>query len=128
MSTDCELSAKEFLLGLSAKEQTKLYNDLLALQEVHRLNNHNAYYTFKNFQHIAKRHCERRKRSFRYVNSHNTELVIHQIHEQHFFKNTYKLQIFLNCHEYDYPLLEQLMNTLACQTTSETVHYQHAVI
>ncbi|MGK0551553.1 hypothetical protein ACSFB8_05500 [Enterococcus faecalis] len=125
MSTDCKSVAQTFLAELSLSKRAKLYNDLLALQEVHRLNNQKVYYTFKNFRHIAKRHCERRKRSLRYVNNEANELVIHQIHEQHFFKNIYKLQLFLDGQEYDEQLLTQFIDTLTAEEAAEhTLYYQ----
>jgi hypothetical protein len=129
MSTDCEVIAKTFLSELSLTEQAKLYNDLLALQEVHRLNNQSVYYTFKNVRYIAKRHCERRKRSFRYVNDQSSELLIYQIHEQHFFKNIYKLQLFIDGKEYDDQLLTQFIDTLTVEESAQKVHYyQHITI
>jgi hypothetical protein len=118
MTSDYDTLTQEFLAGLVLEERTKLYNDLLALEEVHKLNQHSSYYTFKNLKRVFRRRSERRKRTFRYINSHNNELLIHQIHEQHFFKNKYCIQIYFNSTECSYIVIEQLLATLKAPDVS----------
>ena len=112
MTSDYDHLTREFLAGLALKERTNLYNDLLALEEVHKLNQHSSYYTFKNLKRVFQRHSERRKRTFHYTNSQNDELLIHQIHQQHFFKNNYCIKIYYNSNECDYLLINQLLTAL----------------
>lgn len=128
MDSDCQLLAAEFLTGLSQKEKTALYNDLLALEEVHQLNQHITYYTFKNLKRVAKRHSERRKRSFQYINTYNSELIIHQMHEQHFFKNIYRIQIFINLQEVNYSLIESLLSLLREPVSTKPFVYREITI
>ncbi|MBO0469010.1 hypothetical protein JZO66_00535 [Enterococcus sp. DIV0242_7C1] len=118
MTSDYDHLTQEFLAGLVLEERTKLYNDLLALEEVHKLNQHSSYYTFRNLKRIFQRHSERRKRTFRYINSHNNELLIHQIHEQHFCKNKYCIQIYFNSKECNYLFIDQLLTALKAPSTS----------
>lgn len=118
MTSDYDNLAQEFLAGLAPEEKTQLYNDLLALEEVHKLNQHSTFYTFRNLKRAAHRHSERRKRTFRYMNSHNTELIIHQIHEQHFFKNNYCIHVYLNSKECTYLFIDQLLSMLKTPKTT----------
>ncbi|MTD41764.1 hypothetical protein GIX45_24670 [Erwinia sp. CPCC 100877] len=112
MIGDYDSLAQDFLAGLTPEEKTRLYNDLLALKEVHKINQYSTYYTFKNLKRAARRHSERRKRTFRYMNNLNNELIIHQIHEQHFFKNNYCIQVYFNTTECSYVLVETLLSML----------------
>lgn len=112
MTSGYDSLAKEFLAELIPEERTKLYNDLLALEEVHKLNQGCTYYTFKNLKRAFHRHSERRKRTFRYMNSLNNELTIHQIHEQHYFKNNYCIHVYFNEQECTYLFIEQLLSIL----------------
>ncbi|EOL43320.1 hypothetical protein [Enterococcus caccae] len=112
MTSDYDSLAQDFLRELSPDERTKLYNDLLALEEVHKLNQHSTYYTFKNLKRAVQRHSERRKRTFRYINSLNNELIIHQIHEQHFFKNKYCIHVYFNSQECSYLFIDHLLSML----------------
>ncbi|WP_207694247.1 hypothetical protein DOK67_0002418 [Enterococcus sp. DIV0212c] len=128
MTSDYDHLAQAFLAGLVPAERTKLYNDLLALEEVHKLNQHSSYYTFKNLKRAAHRHSERRKRTFRYMNNHNEELVIHQIHEQHFFKNTYCLHVYFNSEECTYLLIDHLLSMLKAPVSSPIRTFQEITI
>jgi hypothetical protein len=116
MIGDYDSLAEDFLAGLTPEEKTRLYNDLLALEDVHKLNQYSTYYTFKNLKRVARRHSERRKRTIRYMNNHNNELIIHQIHVQHFFKNNYCLQVYFNTTECSYVLVEALLSMLKAPT------------
>lgn len=104
--------AHKFLTGLTQEERTALYNDLLALQEVHLQNSKASFYTFRKLRRASHRHFECRKRTLRFVNIRNEELVIHQIHEQRVFKNKYRIQVFFNLQEYNYLLIEDILASL----------------
>lgn len=110
--TSLQTMAQQFLADLNDEDQIRLYNDLLALEEVHRLNEHASFYTFRKLKRATHRHFECRKRTFRYMNQKNNELIIHQLHEQHVFKNHYRIQVFYNLHEYDFRFIEELTNAL----------------
>lgn len=112
MKDDYEKLAHEFLSGLTRDEKEKLYNDLLALEAVHLLNQNNHYYTLRNLRHLARKHYHRKKRLLRYMNSKNDELQIAQIYEQHFLKNIYCVKISINLKEYDFHLIKSLLSAL----------------
>ncbi|ALS00880.1 hypothetical protein ATZ33_05705 [Enterococcus silesiacus] len=128
MTSDYDSLAQEFLAGLIPEERTRLYNDLLALEDVHKLNQHSSYYTFKNLKRAVHRHSERRKRTFRYMNNLSNELVIHQIHEQHFFKNNYCIHVYFNATEYSYVFIDQLLAHLKAPATSPLRSFQEITV
>ncbi|MGX7262845.1 hypothetical protein [Enterococcus crotali] len=128
MTSDYDSLTQEFLAGLVPEERTRLYNDLLALEDVHKLNQHSSYYTFKNLKRAVHRHSERRKRTFRYMNKWNNELVIHQIHEQHFFKNNYCIHVYLNSTEYSYVFIDQLLANLKAPTASPLQSFREITV
>ncbi|MBL1230354.1 hypothetical protein IW492_14045 [Enterococcus sp. BWB1-3] len=112
MQEDYTTIAQDFLASLTKKEKIRLYNDLLALKTVHHMNQDHTYYTFKNIKRGVKKYSERRKRCFNYVNDQQVELMINQIHEQHFFKNGYRIEVYLAKHECSYAFIECLLQTL----------------
>lgn len=128
MESNCQLLATEFLAGLSQKEKKTLYNDLLALEEVHHLNEHVTYYTFKNLKRVTKRHLERKKRSFEYCNHYNSKLVIHQIQEQHFFKNIYRIDISIDLKKVSYSFVEFLLAALRKPISTKAFTYQEIIV
>ena len=112
MQEDYQVLAQDFLASLTKKEKVRLYNDLLALKTVHNMNQDKTYYTFKNIKRGVKKYSERRKRCFNYVNQQEVDLTINQIHEQHFFKNGYRIEVYVNQHECSYAFVECLLQTL----------------
>ncbi|KAF1297692.1 hypothetical protein BAU15_13065 [Enterococcus sp. JM4C] len=110
--TSLQTMVQQFLADLDTEEQVRLYNDLLALEAVHHLNEHASFYTFRKLKRATHRHFECRKRTLRFVNKKNNELIIHQLHEQHIFKNHYRIQVFYNLHEYDFKFVEELTTAL----------------
>lgn len=128
MTSDYDCLAQEFLAGLIPEERTKLYNDLLALEVVHKLNQHSSYYTFRNLKRALHRHSERRKRTFRYTNNLNHEVIIHQIHEQHFFKNKYCIHVYIDSHECSYLFIEELLSLLKAPTSAPIRMYQEITV
>ena len=128
MTSDYDSLAQDFLTGLIPDERTKLFNDLLALEEVYKLNQHSSYYTFKNLKRAIHRYSERRKRTFRYTNSFNNEIVIHQIHEQHFFKNNYCIHIYFNSYECSYVFVEKLLSMLKVPVCSPIRTFQEITV
>ncbi|MGM0124385.1 hypothetical protein IGI37_001762 [Enterococcus sp. AZ194] len=110
--TSLQTMVQQFLEDLDAEEQIRLYNDLLALEAVHHLNEHASFYTFRKLKRATHRHFECRKRTLRYMNKKNNELIIHQLHEQHIFKNHYRMQVFYNLHEYDFRFVSELIEAL----------------
>ncbi|WP_339101848.1 hypothetical protein [Candidatus Enterococcus clewellii] len=127
MQDDYGTIAQDFLESLSQSDKTRLHNDLLALKAVHDMNQNMTYYTFKNIKRGVKKYSERRKRSFNYENSQHVTLTIHQIHEQHFFKNAYRIEVYIGTHECSYEIIERLLQ--AIQATPKTqVAYQEILI
>lgn len=96
-----------FLDSLVFEEKRRLFNDLLAVEEVYQMNKNTSFYTFRKVKQASKRHVDCRKRIFRYQNSHNEELIIEQIHEQRFFKNNYTFKVFFNLEEYNFSFVEK---------------------
>lgn len=128
MTSDYDSLVQDFLTELTPEEQTKLYNDLLALEEVHKLNQHITYYTFKNLKRAVHRHSERRKRTFRYMNNLNDELIIHQVHEQHFFKNKYCIHVYINSQECTYRFIDLLLSKLKEPIASSMRNFQEITV
>ncbi|MHC5216062.1 hypothetical protein ACYSNR_05300 [Enterococcus sp. LJL128] len=127
MQDDYTAIAEDFLAFLAKNEKTRLYNDLLALKTVHDMNQDTAYYTFKNIKRGVKKYSERRKRSFSYENDQHVELKIHQIHEQHFFKNAYRIEVSVGNHECGYVIVERLLEQLQAVPV-RPFEYQEALI
>ena len=101
-----------FLDSLVFEEKRRLFNDLLAVEEVYQMNINTSFYTFRKVKQASKRHVDCRKRIFRYQNSHNEELIIEQIHEQRFFKNNYTFKVFFNLEEYNFSFVENILAVL----------------
>lgn len=101
-----------FLDSLVFEEKRRLFNDLLAVEEVYQMNKNTSFYTFRKVKQASKRHVDCRKRIFRYQNSHNEELIIEQIHEQRFFKNNYTFKAFFNLEEYNFSFVENILAVL----------------
>lgn len=104
--------AQDFVHSLTIEEREQLFNELLALEDVHKHNKHISYFTMRNMKRLGKGRNERCKRTLRYMGIHNDELLVHQFHEQRLFKNEYRIQIFFNMKEYDYSLVEQILSIL----------------
>lgn len=111
MESDNQVIAN-FLDSLTFDDTRRLFNDLLAVEEVYQLNKNTSFYTFRKVKQASKRQVDCRKRIFRYQNSHNEELIIEQIHEQRFFKNHYTFKVFFNLEEYNFSLVETLLAIL----------------
>ncbi|MBL1227046.1 hypothetical protein [Enterococcus sp. BWR-S5] len=127
MQDDYGTIAQDFLESLSQSDKTRLYNDLLALKAVHNMNQDMTYYTFKNIKRCVKKYSERRKRSFNYINSQKVELTIHQIHEQHFFKNAYRIEVYIGKHECSYEFIERLLQAIQ-MTPEKRTAYQEVLV
>lgn len=128
MTNDCDHIAENFLSELTTKDKTTLYNQLLALEEVHRINQNSSYYTFRNLKRAAHKNSERRKRTITYKTKTNEVLKIHQIHEQHFFKNSYKIEIYLNQQKYTFDLVKSLLKILKEPVYSTSMMYQEITV
>lgn len=128
MTNDYDSIAEFFLSELTTKEKITLYNQLLALEEVHRINQNSSYYTFRNLKRAVHRSSERRKRTITYKTKANQELIIHQIHEQHFFKNCYKIEVYLNQQKYCFELIDSLLQILKEPVYSTPMTYQEITV
>lgn len=128
MTNDYDSIAEHFLSGLTINDKTTLYNQLLALEEVHRINQNSSYYTFRNLKRAVHRNSERRKRTITYKTKTNEELKIHQLHEQHFFKNCYKIEVYLNQQKYNFELIDSLLQHLKEPVYSTTMVYQEITV
>lgn len=128
MINDYDSIAENFLSGLTISDKKTLYNQLLALKEVHRINQNSSYYTFKNLRRAVHKNSERRKRTISYQTLTNERLEIHQLHEQHFFKNCYKVDIYLNHQKYDFELIDSLLKFLKDLAHSTTVTAQKIIV
>ncbi|MHC5227454.1 hypothetical protein ACYSNW_04150 [Enterococcus sp. LJL99] len=128
MTNDYDSIAEHFLSGLTINDKTTLYNQLLALEEVHRINQNSSYYTFRNLKRAVHRNSERRKRTITYKTKTNEELKIHQLHEQHFFKNCYKIEVYLNQQKYNFELINSLLHHLKEPVYSTTMVYQEITV
>lgn len=117
---DSKLAA-DFLASLNVEEKCQLFNDLLSVEEVYRSNKDVSFYTFRRMRNAARRKAERRKRTMQYINQHNDELVIQQIHQQNIFRNHYDFKVFYNLQELNFDFVESLLAELR----AERQHYHH---
>ncbi|KAF1304741.1 MULTISPECIES: hypothetical protein [Enterococcus] len=125
---DCQRSNVEYFLAtLSVEDKLQLFNDLLAVDEVYHLNKDTSFYTFRKLKRASQRHCECRKRTIQFKNQKNDELVIHQIHEQHIFKNHYRFQVFYNLEEQNFSFIELLLEALREERVSQYTHQRVAL-
>ncbi|OJG19876.1 hypothetical protein RU97_GL000109 [Enterococcus canis] len=122
MIADMEV-AKEFISGLPQDDRKKLFNDLLALEDVHRHNAATDYFTIRNLRRLGRGRAARCKRTLRYSNMHSDELVINQYHEQALFRNAYRIEVYYNLHEYGYELVGSILTLL--RDLFEPVHSYH---
>lgn len=105
--------AQQFIAHLSDSERKQLHNELLAVQQVLTTNQVTSFYLFSPFKKKARPHySEQRKRILQYKNGLNQELVIHQIHQQTFFKHTYRFRIYFNMEEMQVTFLTTLLDLL----------------
>lgn len=105
--------AQRFIAHLSDTDRKQLHNELLAVQQVLTANQMTSFYLFSPFKKHARPHySEHRKRVLQYKNGLNEELIIHQIHQQTFFKHTYCFHIYFNMEEMQTAFLDVLLNLL----------------
>ncbi|WP_122645144.1 hypothetical protein [Enterococcus mediterraneensis] len=120
---DCQRENVEcFLSSLSEEDKFQLFNDLLAVNEVYQMNKDTSFYTFRKLKRASQRHCECRKRTIQFKNKKNDEIIIHQIHEQHIFKNKYRFQVFYNMEEQNFSFIEFLLETLREERLSQFIN------
>ena len=105
--------AQRFIAHLSDTDKKQLHNELLAVQQVLTVNQMPSFYSFGLFKKNTRPHySEHRKRVLQYKNGLNEELIIHQIHQQTFFKHTYCFRIYFNMEEMQTTFLDTLLNLL----------------
>lgn len=120
-------TVEEFLRGLTLEEKSKLFNELLAVGEVYHSNRNTSFYTFRKIRRATKKYVECRKRTIEFRNQHNDELVIHQIHEQHVFKNHYRFQVFYNMQERNFSFIETMLDLLRQERMAHYAHQRMAL-
>ncbi|GCF94537.1 hypothetical protein NRIC_24280 [Enterococcus florum] len=109
---DSQTAAHEFLYSLSPTEKDQLLNVLIGLDHSHMLNNNASFYSYRNIKKLFKSRRSEIMQSFRFVNDHNDEIIITQLKDHSFLKNSYRIEIFYNLVEYDYRLIMDLLHEL----------------
>lgn len=119
---DSKLAA-DFLASLNVEEKCQLFNDLLSVEAVYHSNKDASFYTFRRIRHAARRKAERRKRTMQYINHHNDELVIQQIHQQNIFRNHYYFKVFYNLQEFSFDFVECLLEELRADRYQQQLNF-----
>lgn len=109
---DSDSVARDFLAHLEDAEKTDLLNTLLALNHVHHKNTDASFFSYRSFKKLFDRETSECVQSYRFINSHNNELLINQLKDRSFLKSRYRIEIFYDLEECGYQLIEALLTEL----------------
>lgn len=110
--SELKMRAKKFLTHMDKKSRHELFNDLLALQHVYKLNSKTSFYAFSFPKKGLQKLVTQRGCLFQYQNNQNDELIIQQVHQQILFKHSYQFKVFYNLVELDFSFIEELLALL----------------
>lgn len=109
---DAPAAAKKFLDSMMETDKQHLLNDLLGLDTTHNLNRNTSFYSYRNLKKLLHPRQSQAMQSLRFSNQSNEELVIRQLKDHSFLKNSYRIEILLNSQTYDYQLIDCLLEQL----------------
>ncbi|MGM0212941.1 hypothetical protein [Enterococcus sp. AZ109] len=109
---DPQSAAQEFIATLSEHDQQLLLNSLLGLNESHTINCNVSFYSCRNLKKILNPKRSECMQSLHFKNNHHDELIITQLKDHSFLKNSYRIEILYNNHSYDYSLISSLLDSL----------------
>lgn len=111
-------AAQNFLASMTEIEKQRLLNALLGLDSTHTLTRNVSFYSYRNLKKIFKQNQAQPIQTLHFFNSKNDQLIIRQLKQHSFLKNSYRIEIRLNSLLYDYQLIDCLLQQLneSCYT------------
>lgn len=109
---DAPVAAEKFLNSMLETDKQHLFNALLGLDTTHNLNRNTSFYSYRNLKKILHPKQSKAMQSLHFSNQLNEELVVRQLKDHSFLKNSYRIEIILNSQIYDYQLINCLLEQL----------------
>ncbi|MGG5316034.1 hypothetical protein [Enterococcus sp. AZ072] len=109
---DSQSAAQEFIATLSEYDKQLLLNSLLGLDETHTSNCNVSFYSCHNLRKLLKPKRSECMQSLHFKNDQQDELIITQLKDHSFLKNSYRIEINYKNHSYDYSLISSLLDHL----------------
>lgn len=109
---DAPAAAKKFLDSMLETDKQHLLNALLGLDTTHSINCNTSFYSYRNLKKILHPRQSQAMQSLHFSNQSQDELIIRQLKDHSFLKNSYRIEIRLNSQTYDYQLISCLLERL----------------
>lgn len=109
---DASAAAHNFLASMNELDKQHLLNALLGLDTTHNLNQNTSFYSCRNLKKLFHPKRSQAMQSLHFSNQTQDRLVIRQLKDYLFLKNTYRIEILLNSQLYDYHLINCLLEQL----------------
>ena len=109
---DAPAAAQKFLDSMKDTDKQHLFNALLWLDSTHSLNCNTSFYSYRNLKKLLHPKQSQAMQSLHFSNHSQEELVIRQLKDHSFLKNSYRIEILLNRQTYDYRLIDCLLEQL----------------
>ena len=109
---DAPAAAQKFLDSMKDTDKQHLFNALLGLDSTHSLNCNTSFYSYRNLKKLLHPKQSQAMQSLQFSNHSQEELVIRQLKDHSFLKNSYRIEILLNRQTYDYRLIDCLLEQL----------------
>lgn len=93
-------------------DKQHLLNALLGLDTTHSINCNTSFYSYRNLKKILHPRQSQAMQSLHFSNQSQDELIIRQLKDHSFLKNSYRIEIRLNSQTYDYQLISCLLERL----------------
>lgn len=109
---DAPAAAEIFLESMLESDKQYLLNVLLGLDSTHNLNQHTSFYSYRNLKKILHPKQSHPMQSLHFTNQSQDCLIIRQLKDRSFLKNSYHIEILLNNQSYNYRLIDCLLAQL----------------
>ncbi|OTO76999.1 MULTISPECIES: hypothetical protein [unclassified Enterococcus] len=109
---DAGAAAHTFLNSMEETEKQQLLNALLGLDTTHNLNQGTSFYSYRNLKKMLHPKQSQAMQCLNFSNQAQDTLVIKQFKVHSFLKNSYRIEILLNTHSYEYQLVDCLLQEL----------------
>lgn len=109
---DAPAAAQKFLDSMNEEDQQRLLNALIGLNTTHNLNRDTSFYSYRNLKKMMHPKQSQAMQSLHFTNTTQDTLIIRQLKEHSFLKNSYRIEILFNAVSYDYQLVTTLLQLL----------------
>ncbi|MGX7203783.1 hypothetical protein [Enterococcus pingfangensis] len=109
---DATAAAQKFLDSTNELDKQHLLNALLGLDTTHNLNCNTSFYSYRNLKKLFHPKQSQAMQSLHFSNQTQDRLIIRQLKDHLFLKNSYRIEILLNSQIYDYRLIKCLLEQL----------------